>query len=147
MQGFDHVRQQLEFDLARIWQTAAVGHEQIADHALAAFIYKKRVAEDAAAFDGGIAGKNFRIHITQNHLRRPAVVPRKQAGPDPALIVEQGAQINGGKMSEVENLHGAPAESAPFWLRSRWQNFEFSGFADARQTAGTQGGNIANLDC
>jgi hypothetical protein len=45
-------------------------------------------------------------------------------------------------MPEVENLHGTPRKSAakrPAY--SRRQNSEFSAFPDARQTAGTPGGN------
>src|ERR1017187_5995575 len=104
------MRQQLQFHLTRVGKTVAVGHEQISDHALTAFIQKEGVAENAAALDGGVAGKNFRVDIAQDHLGRSAVVPRKQVRPDSSLIVEQGTQIHGRKMSEVENLHGSPAK-------------------------------------
>ncbi len=75
LESFDHVGQQLEFDLARIWNTGAVRHEQIADHSLAAFIHEEAVAEDAATFDGGVSGKDFRVYIPQDHLRRSVIVP------------------------------------------------------------------------
>src|SRR5271155_4576919 len=144
LQSFDHMRQQLNFNLVRVRQPVAVGDEKIADHSLAAFVNEKAVTEDAAALDGCISWKDLRVDIAQDHLRRSVVIPGKQAGPGPRLIVKQGTQINGGKMSEVENLHGTPANAAaktaqPHLLR---QNSEFSAFPDARQTAGTWDGNI-----
>src|SRR5580700_5251443 len=106
------MRQQLDFHFARVGETSAVSHEKIAHHALAAFIHEKAVAEYAAAFDCGVSGKNFRVDVAQDHLRRPVVIPGEQTAPGPRLIVEQGTQVNRRKMPEVENLHGAPASSA-----------------------------------
>src|ERR1700722_8906870 len=95
LQGLDHVRQQLYFDFASVWNAAAVGDEKIADHSLTSFIYEKAVAKNAAAIDGSISRKNFRVDIAQNHLGRSVVVPGKQAGPDMSLVVQQGTQVDG----------------------------------------------------
>src|ERR1700677_3176963 len=103
------MREQLDFNLVRVRQAAAVRHKQIANYSLAAFIDEKRITENAAALNGSVAWKNLRVHVTQNHLRRSAVIPREQARPHPRLVIEQRTQIHGRKMSEVENLHGAPA--------------------------------------
>src|ERR1700678_801852 len=111
LQRLDDMGQELELDLARVGKTSAVGHEKIADHSLAALVDKKAVAKDSPAVNRGISGKYFRIDIAQNHLRRPVVIPGEKARPDLRLIVEQGAQVRGRKVSEIENLHEAPAKS------------------------------------
>src|SRR5271156_2602033 len=109
--------QQLEFNLARVGKTVAVGHEQISDNPFAAFIHEEGVAENPSALDGGVAGKDLRVHVAQDHLLRTAVVPREQVGPDSRLVVEQRAQVHGGKVSEIENFHGGSCKlNTVFWL-------------------------------
>src|ERR1700722_1085450 len=109
LQGFDDVSQQAQFHGTRIGKAAAVRDKEIADHSLAAFIDEKRIAEDFPAVNGGIAGKDFRIDVAQNHLRRAAVVPGEQARPYLRFLFQKRTQIRRGKMPEVENLQGAPA--------------------------------------
>src|SRR5579872_4237387 len=104
LQRLDHMSQQPDFDFARVRDTPTIGHEQITDYSLAAFINKKAVAEDATTFDRCVSGKNFRVDIAQDHLCRAVVIPRKETCPGSSLIVEQGTQIARGKMPEVENL-------------------------------------------
>ena len=78
LQRFNHVGQQAELNLSSVGKTAAVSDEQVANHALAAFIDEKRIAEDASTVDGGVAGQNLGIDVAQDHFRRPAVIPREQ---------------------------------------------------------------------
>src|ERR1700685_555293 len=68
LQGLDDMRQQFDFYLASVGKASAVRHEKIADHSFAAFIHEKAVAEDAAALDGGVSGKDFRVNVAQDHL-------------------------------------------------------------------------------
>src|SRR5579872_238851 len=112
LQSFDYVSQQPDFDFVGVGKTLAVGDVEIADDSFAAFIDEESVAEDAAAFDGGVTGKDFGIDVAQNHFRRTAVIPREQTRPQPSFAIEQGSEIGGRKMSEIENLHGAPAKLA-----------------------------------
>src|SRR5580704_14930328 len=112
LQRLDYMREQLYFDFVRVRNPAAVRDIKIADHSLAAFIHKEAVTENAPAINGGVSGQDFSVDIAQDHLRRPVVIPREQARPRARLIVEQGAQVDRRKMSEIKNLHGAPANSA-----------------------------------
>src|ERR1700733_2360843 len=74
LQSLDHVRKQPHFNFARVWKTAAIRHEKIADHTLAAFVNEETIAKDTAPFDRGIPGKDFRVDITQDHLRGSVVI-------------------------------------------------------------------------
>src|ERR1700690_852787 len=105
LQGLNHMQEQPRFHFVRIGEAAAVGHEQVSNHALAAFVDKKRVANDSAAIDGSGSRQDFRIHVAQDHVSRTAVVPGEQARPLPDLVLQQWTQIDRGEMSEVENLH------------------------------------------
>src|ERR1700722_231553 len=140
LQGFDDMSQQAQLALGGIGNENAVLDKKVADHALAALVDEERITKDFAAFDGGVAGKDFRIDVAQDHLRRAAVIPREQARPNLCLVLQQGAQIGGGKMPEVENLQGAPAKAGSI---ARRQESEFSGFARQRQTMRTLDGNMA----
>ncbi len=99
------MQQQPRFHFVRIGQTSPIGHEQVANYTLAAFVNEECVADDAAALDGGITRQNLGIHVAQDHLGRTAVVPGEQARPFPDLVLEQWTQIDRGKVSEIENLH------------------------------------------
>ena len=79
LQGFDHVREQPGFHFVRIRQAAAVGDKKISNHALAAFVNKKRIAEDSSAIDGRVARQDLGVHVAKNHVGGAAVVPGKQA--------------------------------------------------------------------
>jgi len=89
----------------RIPLAASVGDEKIANHSLAAFVYKKRIAENASAIEGRVARKNLGIDVAQNHVGGAAVIPGEQAGPEVDPLVEQRAQVRRGEMPEIENLH------------------------------------------
>src|SRR6266478_197980 len=89
----------------RIGQPIAIGDEKVANHALTAFVDKEGVSHDSSPLDGSIARQDLGIHVTQNHLSRPAVVPGEHTRPFPDLVLEQGTQIGGREMPEVENLH------------------------------------------
>src|SRR5580704_13110142 len=106
LQRLDHVREQFQLYLARVRKPPAVRHKKITNHSLAAFVDKKAVAENAAAVDGSIPWKNFRINVAQDHLCGAAVVPGKQTSPHSRFIIEQGTQVHRRKMPKVENLQG-----------------------------------------
>jgi len=75
MQGFDDVGEQLFFDLVTAGSSVSVANEEVSDDALALLVHKKGIAEDAATLDGGVARKDFGIHVAQDHLRRGGVIP------------------------------------------------------------------------
>src|SRR5579863_4113367 len=75
LQGLDHMVEQAELNLPRVGEPAAVGHIEIADHSLAAFVDKKRVTEDAAAVDRGVSRQDLGVNIAQDHLCRAGIVP------------------------------------------------------------------------
>src|ERR1035441_1336701 len=76
LQGFDDVGEQAFFHLVTIVTSGSVAYrvadrfenEKVADDALALLVNKKGVAEDAAALDGGVAGKDFGVQVAQDHL-------------------------------------------------------------------------------
>src|ERR1035441_475119 len=68
LQRFDDVSKQAFFNLVTVGTTGSIADKKIADHSLALLVNKKRVSEDASPLDGGIAGKDLRIHVTQDHL-------------------------------------------------------------------------------
>src|SRR5262249_4781558 len=78
---------------------------EIADDAFAASIDKERVAADMAVFHGGVAGQDFRVDITQDHLGGRPVVPRHHLRPQKRLLLQQRTQMVGAEMSQVQNLH------------------------------------------
>src|ERR1051326_156302 len=104
LQSRDDMGEQANLDLARVGETIAVGDIEIANHALAAFVDEKRVAEDAASIDGGVARQNFGVYVAQDHVSRTGAIPGKQASPELGLIVEQRTQVDGRKMPEIENF-------------------------------------------
>ena len=87
LQGFDYVAEQLPFDIVGI-MLLAVADVEIADHAFAAFIDEERIAEDAAAIDGGIARKYFGVDITQNHVGGAVIIPAQQLRPGAGFVVQ-----------------------------------------------------------
>src|SRR5882672_5774290 len=109
LKGLDHMGQQVDFDLAGIGQTSSVGDVEVADHSLAAFVYKKRITKHAATVDGGVTRQDLRVDVAEDHFGRTGVVPGKQARPKLRLVIEKGAQIQGKKVPEVEDFQRAPA--------------------------------------
>ena len=118
----------------------AVGDVEVANHSLTAFVDEERIAEDASAIDGSVARQNLRIDVAQNHLGRTGIVPGKQARPDLRLVFEQGTQIHGRKVPEVENLQGAPAARVAA-RPTLQQNSECRWFEVQRQTTRTSADN------
>src|SRR5271165_1524397 len=88
-----------------IRQASAVSDKEISDYALAAFVNEKCVAEDSSAIDGRVAGQNLGVHVAENHVGGPAVVPGKQPRPHADLVLQQRTQVDGRKMPEIENFH------------------------------------------
>src|SRR6478735_8767378 len=105
LQGFDHVRQQAALDLLATAAIIARTNEKISDHSFTALVNKERIAEDFTARNRGVAGQEFRVHVTENHLRRTAVVPAEQFSPHADLVLEQRTQIGGREMPEIEYFH------------------------------------------
>ena len=66
LQRLNDVLGHLRFDAVRVHATRR--HEQIANHTFGAFIDEEGVADDVAALDGGIAGKDFGIDVAENHV-------------------------------------------------------------------------------
>src|ERR1700756_3753152 len=99
LQGFDDVNEETLFDRIAIQPPLALGHEEVADDPLAAFIYEKGIANDASAIDGRVSWQDLGVHITQDHVGGAVVVPREQTRPEARLFVEQRAQIDRGEMS------------------------------------------------
>src|SRR5581483_1799107 len=105
LQGLDHVGQELEFNAMNgILRPITAAHVQVADYTLGTFVHEERISKNSPTLDGRIAGKDFGIHVAENHLRRAAIVPGKQARPHLRLALKQGAQVRGGKVPEVEDL-------------------------------------------
>ncbi len=103
------MREQAALNFLALSSILTLGDEKIADYALTVFVNEERVAENTTVRDRGVSRKKFCVHIAQNHLRRPAVIPAKQIPPHPDLVLEQGTQVVGGKMSEIKNFHaGSP---------------------------------------
>src|SRR5262249_13376713 len=73
-------------------------------HTLAAFIDEESVAADSLVVDRGVAGQDFRIDITEDHLRRRPVVPRHHPGPELAFTLQQRAQMVGVEVPEIQYL-------------------------------------------
>ena len=109
LQRLDDVLRHLRFDPMRIH--AARRNEQVAHHTFAALIDEEGVSHDVAALDRRIARQNLGVHITQNHVRRVAIVPAKHAAPRLDFLVEQGAEVAGREMPEVENLHSSSVDA------------------------------------
>src|ERR1035441_6573136 len=91
LQGFDYMLHHLKLDRAGI--RAARRDEEIAHYALAAFIDEERVPDDTPPLDGGVTRQDLGIHVTQDHVRRTAIVPGKHAPPYFDLFVEQRTQV------------------------------------------------------
>jgi len=99
LQGFKNVLDEAEFESSSI--LAVWSDEEVADDAFAALIDEEAVADEAASFDCGISGQNLRIHISQDHVGRAAIVPRKLLSPLLDFLVEEGSQVRGRKVPEV----------------------------------------------
>src|SRR5437764_3602146 len=105
LQGLNHVGQEFEFNVMNgILRPITVAHVKVADYALGTFVHKERITKNAPALDGRIAGKDLGINVTENHLRRTAIVPGKQARPYLRLALKQRAQVRGRQVPEVEDL-------------------------------------------
>ena len=71
---------------------------KIADHALAAFIDKERVAANVAIFHGSISGQDFGIDIAENHLGGGPIVPGHHLRPQKGFALQQWTQVVGAEM-------------------------------------------------
>src|SRR6266481_976454 len=68
LKSLDDVREQPAFDDVRFGNALAIGHEQVTDDPLAAFVDKEGVSEDAATIDRRIARQDFRVNVPQDHV-------------------------------------------------------------------------------
>src|ERR1017187_2743045 len=105
LQRFDDVSKQAFFNLVTVGTTGSIADKKIADNSLALLVNKKRVSEDASTLARGIAGKDLRIHATQDHLGGSRVVPGQDPSPHGNLIFQQRSKVGGREMSEIENFH------------------------------------------
>src|SRR5258708_31960924 len=85
--------------------STAVADEKVADNALVLLVHKEGVAEDAAALDGGITGKDFRVHVAQDHLGRGGVVLGDGPLAHCDLLFQQRPKVSGSEMSQIEDFH------------------------------------------
>ncbi len=76
----------------------------VADDSLMAFVDAEGVAADAAAVESDEAGEDARVEILQEELGGGLVVPAKASLPEARLGLEQGPQLAGGEVPEVEDL-------------------------------------------
>ena len=105
LQGFDDVCEQLFFDVVTVGTAGSIADKEVADDALALLVDKEGIAEDAAALNGGVAGKDLGVHVAEDHLGGGGVVPREQASPHGDLIFQQRAKVSGREVSEIEDFH------------------------------------------
>jgi len=68
LQGLNHMQQESRFYFVGIGQASTVCDEQISNHALAAFVNKKSVTDDSAAFLRRRNRAGFGIHVAQDHF-------------------------------------------------------------------------------
>jgi hypothetical protein len=92
LQRADHVHGQAVFHGVAFKADRIVG-VQIADHALTAFIDKKRVTANVSIFHGGITGQDFGIDITEDHLGGRPVIPGHHLRPQKRLPLQQWTQV------------------------------------------------------
>src|SRR5258708_7488573 len=69
LQGLNHMSEQAFFYLQGTLAAAAIGHIEVANHSLAAFIDKKRIPRDSSALHCRVARENFAINVAQDHRR------------------------------------------------------------------------------
>ena len=106
LQGADGVLEQLALDLmAAVGDEVGSFDEEVSDDALVAFVDEIAVAAQASALDGGKAGEDAGVGVTEHHLGRGAVIPVERASPERDLFIDEGAEVGRGEMTEVENLH------------------------------------------
>src|SRR6266566_6118500 len=133
LQCLNYMREQAAFYFLPVCPIFTFADEQISDHAFAVFVNEKGIAEYPSARNCRVAWKKLRIRVAENHFRRAAVVPAQQLRPDFYLVLEQRAQVGRRKVSEVENLHRAPENTAARLAAIT----EFSGAHHGRQTPRT----------
>src|SRR5215471_17374684 len=78
LQSLDHMRKQASLDLLPAKPIVSLGDKQVANHALIALIDKEGVAKHFPPRNRRVPGQELRIHITENHFGRAAVVPAEQ---------------------------------------------------------------------
>jgi hypothetical protein len=94
LESADGVAKQLQLDgVATVTSGIGILDEQIADDALGALINEKTVAVDASALDGGEAGEDSGVGVTQNHVGRGSVIPMESASPDRNFLLHQGTKV------------------------------------------------------
>src|SRR4030095_6395488 len=107
------MHQKAAFHFMAFGGAAAVGHKQVADDSFAALVDEEGVAEDAPTLYSGVARQNLGVDVAEDHVGGTGVIPGEQTRPDLGFVVQQGAEINGREVPEIENLHGAPTALRP----------------------------------
>src|ERR1700733_13336140 len=101
LQRLNDVGEKPFLNFEAIKRATSIANKQVADHSLALLVNKKRIAENTAALDGSITGKNLRLHIAENHLGRLTVIPRQQASPRRDLFFEKRPEVGRGEVAKV----------------------------------------------
>ena len=68
LKRLNDVRQKTPFDVVHIVTPRSIGHKQIANDSLTAFINEERVTKNLAALHRCVTGQDFCVHVAQNHL-------------------------------------------------------------------------------
>src|SRR5260370_20881088 len=103
LQGIDHVSCQAMLYVLAGDGDGAIG-VKIADHALAAFVDKKCVATDSLVIHSRVTGKNLRIDVAEDHIRRRTIVPGHHPGPHLTLALQQRPQMMRVEVPKVQDF-------------------------------------------
>jgi hypothetical protein len=96
----DGVAEQLQLNaVAAITSDIGVLDEHIADHALGSLINEKAIAMDATALNGGEAGEDSGVSVTENQVGRAAVIPMESASPNGNFLVHESTEVCGSEMT------------------------------------------------
>ena len=77
-----------------------------ADQPLVIFEHVKRVSDRAPVFQDGGAGEGARIDEFFDQFRRGAVIPAQLFPPLLRLLGQQGFELPGRQLPQIDNLHG-----------------------------------------
>jgi hypothetical protein len=77
--------------VAAVTRRVRIFDEYVTDNALGSLIDEKGVAMNASALDGGKAGEDAGVGVTENHVGRGAIVPMKCILPDHNFFLDKRA--------------------------------------------------------
>jgi hypothetical protein len=106
LQRADGVAKQLYLNsVTAVLRGVGIFHVEVADDALGSLVDEEAIAVDSSPLNGGKPGENTGVGVAKNHVSRGAIVPMKSISPDRDLLLHEEAQVGGGEMTKVENLH------------------------------------------